>query len=772
MSTFYQQLLTLLTTPPGNLAYHLVIVFSIAWALQSALTFWKLQASPQARRLRFGLSVLLILRLALFVAAIATAQGWFSSPIFLPAFDRLITTLGLVVIIWMWAYPEPLRPADLSGLFVALFAAVVFLLNLTWGNSGNNAHTFNQTDFDLSWEVLDIAILVVGYFILGIRRPNQWSIGLGMLSISLLGHLAHLISPQSASDLPGAVRLAQLAAYPLLVSLPQRFIGQQPDTADRWELHARQQTNATLEEWFNLQGNLLNEKSLRLLVRFLARTFDANVAAILQPDGDNGWQVLCQYIPTEDAYAEGATLKQSGIPILDNALRRGRPLRLPASSTSIDLRTLGKTLQTPGNHLLAAPVSADEVYFGLVLLSREHSWDQKAQMLLWQIAQTIAQEKTRQKQWQTLNKALEQSRAALQTTEQAQQAAEQAQKRLTEEIKALRVASSASSAGDDLEALLEAQETAQKLITQLQSENQNLKKQLEQSVVPSNNGQPTQLEQELRTALSEIAHLQQLLSEADRRALLAQKSDPVTDAQRQALINISQELRQPMSSILGYTDLLLGESVGILGALQRKFLERIHASIERMGALIEDLIQVVTVGKPPTSIAKKQIALSKVIDYALATTGNLMREKSIALRINLPENLPVISADQDSLQQALIHLLQNAASVTPNNGEVNFSVRLEREEGGELAFALLQITDQGGGIPPDDIPHIFSRLYHSENASIPGVGENSVGLATAKTLIEAQRGRVWVDSQPEKGTTFSVLLPIVQLKSSLPATEK
>lgn len=772
MSTFYQQILTLLTTPPGNLAYHLVMAFSIAWALQSALTFWRLQASPQARRLLFGLSVLLVLRLALFAAAIATTQGWFSSPIFLPAFDRLITTLGLVVIIWMWAYPEPLRPADLGMLFAALFAVVVFLLNLTWGNPENSAHTFNQTDFDLSWEVLDVAILVVGYFLLGIRRPNQWSIGLGMLSISLVGHLAHLISPQSASDLPGAVRLAQLAAYPLLVSLPQRFIGQQPDTADRWELHARQHTNAALEEWFNLQSNLPDEKSLRLLVHFLAHTFDANVAAILQPDGDKSWKVLCQYTPTEDTYADGAILKQSEIPILDNALRRGRPLRLPASSTSVDLRALMQTLQTPGSHLLAAPVSADEIYFGLVLLSSKHSWDQKTQTLLWQIAQTIAQEKTRQTQWQTLNKALEQSRTALQTTEQARKAAEQAQKRLTQEIKVLRAAPSTSSASDDLEALLEAQETAQKLIAQLQSENQNLKKQLEQSGTPSNNGHPTQLEKELRAALSEIARLQQLLSEADRRALLAKKSEPVTDAQRQALVNISQELRQPMSSILGYTDLLLGESVGILGALQRKFLERIHASIERMGALIEDLIQVVTVGTPPTSLVKKQIALSKVIDYALATTGSLMREKSIALRISLPENLPVISADQDSLQQALIHLLQNAASVTPNNGEVNFSVRFEREEGRELAFALLQITDQGGGIPSDDIPHIFSRLYHSENASIPGVGENSVGLATAKTLIEAQGGRLWADSQPQKGTTFSVLLPLAPSKSSSPATEK
>ncbi|GAB4536016.1 MAG: hypothetical protein Fur0018_26540 [Anaerolineales bacterium] len=758
MGTLYQQLLTLLTTPPGNLAYHLVMAFSIAWALQSALTFWRLQASPQSRRLLFGLGALLVLRILLFAGAVVASQGWLASPILLPALDRLVTILGLTFIIWMWVYPEPLRMADFSALFAGAFAVLVFLLNLTWGNPGDSVYAFNQTGFDLGWEVLALAGLVVGCFLLILRRPNQWGIGLGMLGISILGHLAHLISPQANSDLPGAVRLAQLTAYPLLLSLPQRFVGVQPQENRQWQVRTRQQIKTTLEDWFALQSDLPLEKRVRLLARFLAHSFDADTAAILKPTGQNAWEIISCYNQAEDAYTEGGQLVQNAIPILHNALHRNRPLRLPASSTSVDLRTLWQTLHTPGGHLLAAPVVASgTLRYGILLLSDAQTWSQESQGLLWQVGQSLGREDARQEMLQTLHTQLEHTQATL-------KAAEQSQHELKSKLEILQDAAQKS---PDLDALLAAQDSAQKAIAQLEHENQELKKQLESAIAQphSGNGQATQLEQELRTALSEVAHLQQLLSEADRRALLAKKSEPVTDSQRQALINLSQELRQPMSSILGYTDLLLGESVGILGALQRKFLERIHASIERMGTLIEDLIQIVTVGKMPEGQAHQPIALSKVIDHALASTGSLMREKNIALRIDLPQDLPVISADQNSLHQALIHLLKNAASATPINGEVTFNVRLEREASGEPGFVLLQISDQGGGIHVDDMPRIFSRLYHSENTPIPGLGDNGTGLALTKTLIENQGGRVWADSQPGSGTTFSVLLPLAEKKT-------
>jgi signal transduction histidine kinase len=215
-----------------------------------------------------------------------------------------------------------------------------------------------------------------------------------------------------------------------------------------------------------------------------------------------------------------------------------------------------------------------------------------------------------------------------------------------------------------------------------------------------------------------------------------------------------------MSSILGYTDLLLGESVGILGALQRKFLERIRASTERMGSSIEDLVHVATLESGEITLQPVEVDLNSVIDEAIAHTSARMIEKNIALRVDIPEDLPSIQADQDALQQVVIHLLQNAGAASPTDGEIQIVVQSAPDEMQSRDYVLLQVRDTGGGIPNEDLPRVFSRLYRADNPLIQGVGDTGVGLSVAKNLVEALHGRIWVDTEMGAGSTFSVLLPV------------
>jgi signal transduction histidine kinase len=264
----------------------------------------------------------------------------------------------------------------------------------------------------------------------------------------------------------------------------------------------------------------------------------------------------------------------------------------------------------------------------------------------------------------------------------------------------------------------------------------------------------------LRSTLEEVARLQNQLAEASMKITEAEKGSAATASTEQAEVvtSISQELRQPMSSIVGYTDLLLGESVGILGALQRKFVERIKSSTERIDNLINDLIQVTTLETELNTLKPEPVDLNLIIDNAMSYTSSQVREKNISMHLDLPKNIATIHADREALQQILIHLLQNAGAASPNEGTVRLRVQTKEEDAKE--YVLLQVTDTGGGISPEDLPRVFTRLYRADNVLIQGVGDTGVGLSIAKTLTEAQKGRIWVESEAGKGSTFSVLLPI------------
>jgi signal transduction histidine kinase len=326
---------------------------------------------------------------------------------------------------------------------------------------------------------------------------------------------------------------------------------------------------------------------------------------------------------------------------------------------------------------------------------------------------------------------------------------------------ARRVSAQESSRSESLAALVSNQDVPQQVyITELQAEIKRLK---EASLLKNiSSTEAEHLETELRLALEEIAHLNKRISEADQKYLQLQskqKDAPPPAEKLEQIASISQDLRQPMSSIIGYTDLLLGESIGILGALQRKFLERIRASSERMGGLVDDLMEKSIVENGSQSGSAQSVDISPIIDDAIALSMSQLREKNIALRVDLPEELPGINIDRESLQQILLHLLQNAGSATPTEGQISLRASVTRENS-DQEYLLLQISDSGPGISSEDLPRVFSRLYRADNNPIQGVGDTGIGLAVAKALVEAQRGRIWVDTEISRGSTFSVLLPI------------
>lgn len=272
-----------------------------------------------------------------------------------------------------------------------------------------------------------------------------------------------------------------------------------------------------------------------------------------------------------------------------------------------------------------------------------------------------------------------------------------------------------------------------------------------------------------------LENLENQLSEMERRLLEAQATLPAeavggaANASYEVIASLTQDLRQPLSSIVGYSELLLGESVGILGALQKKFLERIKASSERMGALLDDLIRVTAIDAGPLKLVREKLDVLNVIEEAIFSCGSQFREKGLNLRLNFADDLPQVQADRDALRQIVTHLLNNAGSASAIDGEVQLSIKRESEQkpGGQTAdYIFVSVRDSGGGIRPEDQPKVFSRIYRADAPLIAGLGDTGVGLSVAKALVEAHGGRIWLASEVGAGSTFSLLLPVEGAQNS------
>ena len=722
MNQLYREIISIVVNPPGNLTYHLVLAFSIAAALQSSLNHWRATLFPQVRRTVFGLSLLLVLRFILFILAGVAWQGVINEQTLLSPIDRAFTLLGMILVFWMWVFPEPSRRSDAATLILGLLALTAFTLNLVWWWGQSGLQDYKTSLPGQASEIAAAGVAALGLLLLLIRKPNGYGFGAAMLALLMAGHLAALLLPPEPGDYHGIVRLTQMAAYPLLLGLPQRFpltqaTGQQAFPAKPQEPRRYGADPQLLENLFSLSAGAEPEKLCATLTSTISQAMLADVCLLVSPPDSSGDMLVhCGYDLIREQPLDGFLITDGAAPLVASALNRGLTLRLPASSTSSDIRAFADGFGLPrAGHLLAVPIPNRQgaPQYGLLLLSphSERGWKDDDQDLLTRLAGSLAHLLQPDKPT-ALDKELDETRQAL------------------------------MAALSELEELRREQETYLLML-----ESDRLASESEQ------------LEKELRLALEEIANLKSALYQADQKFLALKHQDKLPSAQIQEIMAVMQDLRRPMASILGYTEFLLGESVGILGNLQRKFLERIRISSQRLDELIEELYQAAGLGNEHAILALSLVDPNQVIDAAIAHASTQLRQKNILLRLDLPDKLPPLNANLETIQRALEGLLQNAGGSTPQGGEIAFSAKLQGDES-QPQYLLLQVTDQGGGIPAEHASRLFSPLPHLEQEPIPGTGAQSAELTIIKILIENLGGRIWVDSRPGLGATFSVLLPV------------
>jgi len=234
------------------------------------------------------------------------------------------------------------------------------------------------------------------------------------------------------------------------------------------------------------------------------------------------------------------------------------------------------------------------------------------------------------------------------------------------------------------------------------------------------------------------------------------ESKKLEELQNRFISHVSHELRTPLTAMREFASLLIDGIPGKLTKEQEHYLERVAANIDRLARIIDNLLVISKTEEGKITLEKKLIDMRELISRVAEDFQAAARKKGLELQTSLPAVLPEIYADPDKITQVLTNLIGNALKFTPREGEVEIGAQ---KKGDELE---IWVRDNGIGIEPADQEKIFDRFQQirgEHQVSDKGAG---LGLAISREMVRLHRGRMWVESEPGKGSVFYFCLPRAQ----------
>jgi signal transduction histidine kinase len=265
------------------------------------------------------------------------------------------------------------------------------------------------------------------------------------------------------------------------------------------------------------------------------------------------------------------------------------------------------------------------------------------------------------------------------------------------------------------------------------------------------------VEREQPFAPSEIEFLNRLAGrsagafENARLYLAVQEAD---QAKTKFVSVVTHELRIPMTSIKGYTDLLRQGAVGPVNEMQANFLNVIRNNVERMNALVSDLADISRIETGRLKIDNKAISIHEHVDEVVRSLQPKLKEKKQNLKLELPADLPEVFADPNRVVQVMTNLLSNAWKYTPEEGWIVLSASAENDR------LRIEVADNGIGISSEDQELLFGQFFRSEDPKVREQQGWGLGLNVTKRLVEIMGGDIGCRSQVGQGSTFWFTLPL------------
>jgi len=247
----------------------------------------------------------------------------------------------------------------------------------------------------------------------------------------------------------------------------------------------------------------------------------------------------------------------------------------------------------------------------------------------------------------------------------------------------------------------------------------------------------------------------------EQEAEMVQQLRNLDQAKSDFVSSVSHELRTPLTSIRGYVEMLIDGDAGELDAEQQQMLGVVERNADRLLALIEDLLTLSRIESGSFRVAPAPVRLGEITEGLLAEMVAQPSAQGVQLVGEIESDLPPVLGDAGQLERVLMNLLSNAIKFSPDGGRVVVRASVDGDE------VVLEVSDEGMGIPMDEQEKLFSRFFRSSAAQERAIQGTGLGLVIVKSIVENHHGRIDVRSLPGDGTTFTVRLPTARIPAEV-----
>ncbi len=495
-----QQVISFIIQPAGNLYYHLWLIFALGICLLAQLRYIQKSQSSLQIHTTIAISFLLGLQILYFGADELNLSYNLELGGILALFDRAIASISVILIAWVWAYPNFSRELVRWVILVAILPVILLVITAGVLQPVTGQIPFSTSPVEWLWQLFSLLIICAGGAVLWWKHPANPEFGWLFLGLVFFGHLVQIGFPSLGGEIPGPVHLSELFAYPLLLALPFRNLGERRAgkssiTSPRPPLQERRRYSAdpkTVHAFLNLALENDPGRACTTITRAISQALLADICILLSNLPGNQLVMEGGYDLIREEGLGGHAIDKETIPLISNSIEQKRSLRIPANlSNAIDIKTFAQLLglNDPGNILIVPLVASGEAVLGGIILFSPYSnriWSGDDQVYLEKITADIMPLYLR---FQNLNQH--------------------------------------DPAGDALRSELEkaSQEVVelQKAVSNLRIENERL---LDLQQGQTSKIETSHLENELRLALSEVARLQNSLAQANMRILQMEKESP------------------------------------------------------------------------------------------------------------------------------------------------------------------------------------------------------------------------------------------------------